>query len=108
MKNMSEINKDFDGVSWEWKGNRDIRELKPICPKCQYELNIELTMPPMTKDCLKIIIHKARVSYVCPKCNFSIDTNIENVDGPKDLLKAVRKEFEHRQRLKASENTKNE
>ncbi|MBW8042237.1 MAG: hypothetical protein FVQ85_19865 [Planctomycetes bacterium] len=101
---MGEINKDFDGVSWEWRGKTFI-DLKPICPDCKYELNIEITMPEMTIDRPKIIIHQARVSYVCSKCSFSIDT-IENVESPKDLLKVVRKEFEHRQRLKASENTK--
>jgi len=102
---MSEINKDFDGVSWEWRGKTFI-DLKPICPKskCQNELNIEKTCfhPTIDRDHPEIIF-EFPVSYVCPKCSFSKNTTIKNVNEPKDLRKAARKEFERRQ---ASENTK--
>ena len=52
---MDKINKDFDGVSWEWKGKTAVRDLKPICPKCKYELDITMIDPGMkfnevTKD----------------------------------------------------------
>ncbi|NIP27869.1 MAG: hypothetical protein GWN67_25400 [Phycisphaerae bacterium] len=103
---MNEINKNFDRVSWEWKGRRDIRELKPKCPECQYELDIKLPNfmvnygPNLEFEGLSF---NRRLSYSCPKCSFTCDTTIENVKSPQDLRKAVRKEFEHRQRLQASE-----
>jgi hypothetical protein len=103
---MDKINKGFDGVSWEWKGKRYIRELKPVCPKCQYELDIEITGFGITTNLPCITISQGHVSYSCPKCSFSTKTTINGVNNPKDLRKAVRKEFEHRLRLKASENTK--
>lgn len=104
---MDKINKDFDGVSWEWKGKMAIRDLKPICPKCKYELDITMNesvivpIPPRT-----LSITSAYVSYSCAKCDFSAPTTIDDVNNPKDLRKAVLREFEHRRRLKASENTK--
>ncbi len=99
---MDKINKDFDGVSWEWKGKTAIRDLKSICPKCQYELDIKFneTMivisPPPTKG---LRITPAYVSYFCPNCDFTTPTTIDDVKNPKDLRKAALKEFEHRQRL---------
>ena len=106
---MDEINKDFDGVSWEWKGRRDIRGLKPICPKCQYELNIEKIGPKMKMNGgfrnMTILLPRGFL-YSCPDCSFSKNSNIDDVDSSKDLRKAAQKEFERRQRLKASENTK--
>jgi hypothetical protein len=104
---MNEINKKFDGVLWEWKGRRVIRELKPICPKCQYELDIKITGFGITTNLPDITISQGHVSYSCPKCSFSTKTNIDSVNNPEDLRKAVLKEFEHRLRLKSSENTKN-
>lgn len=106
---MSEIDKNFDGVLWEWKGRKAIRELKPICPKCQYEMEIkpaEIRYSPRDPISHYITITQEPVSYSCPKCSFSNETNIDGVNNPEDLHKSVQKEFEHRQRLKASENTK--
>lgn len=109
---MDKINKDFDGVSWEWKGETAIRDLKPICPKCKYELDVKMidTMivpHKSTEDGRGFIeITTAHVIYKCSKCNYSMPTTIDGIDEPKDLCKVARKEFEHRQRLKASENTK--
>ena len=110
---MDEINKDFDGVSWEWRG-KTFRGLKPICPKpkCLFELDIEITELDMkihepTEDkSPRITLTSPHVIYSCPKCSFSINTTIDDVNSPRDLRKAVRKEFEHRQRLKTSENIK--
>jgi C4-type Zn-finger protein len=102
---MGEINKEFDGVSWEWKGTKDIRELRPICPKCQYELDIQSIYRGMP-NLPRITFPLYYLGYVCPKCSFSVQTNIDGVNDPKELRKAVRKEFEHRQRVKMSENTK--
>ncbi len=111
---MDEINKDFDGVSWEWKGRTAIRDLKPICPECQYELDIEMSdikiegYDELTKDgdsSLKIT--GVPVSYFCSKCNFTTPTSINGIDEPKDLRKAVLKEFEHRQRLMVRKTSKN-
>ncbi len=103
---MCEINKDFDGVSWEWIG-KAFTGLKPICPKCKYGLNIEQKESDINIDKgPRITITSPHVIYSCPKCSFSINTTIDDVNSPRDLRKAVRKEFEHRQRLKASENTK--
>ncbi len=104
---MDKINKDFDGVSWEWKGKTAIRDLKPICPKpeCQYELDITMSELDMkrgekTEDgCVPITLIFPDVIYSCPKCSFSANTNIDDVKAPRDLRKAVLKEFEHRQRL---------
>lgn len=107
---MGEINKDFDGVSWEWRGKTFI-DLKPICPDCKFELDIKMSDFKMKQEKKEdggrfLDFSLPRVSYSCPKCSFSINTTVENVDSPKDLHKAALKEFEHRQRLKASENTK--
>jgi hypothetical protein len=102
---MDKINKDFDGVSWEWTGRRAIRNLKPICPECQYELDITMSGLDMkygeeTEDGGgHITLSLPEVIYSCPKCPFSANTNIDDVKAPRDLRKAVRKEFEHRQRL---------
>lgn len=103
---MNEINKKFDGLLWEWKGRRDIRELKPICPKCQYELDIKITGPQMTTDGPHITFSQAPLSYSCPKCSFYTNTTIEDVDSLKDLHKVARKEFEHRQRLMVRKTSK--
>ncbi len=106
---MNEIDKKFDGVLWEWKGRRDIREIKPICPKCQCELDIKIPSPKLhlgPKLEFEGLSFPRRVSYSCPKCSFSKNTSIPDVDSPKDLRKAAQKEFEHRQRLKASENAR--
>lgn len=107
---MNEIDKEFDGVSWEWRGKTFIG-LKPICPDCKYELDIKMAdfkmKQELTEDgILSLTIPHPRVSYSCPKCSFSTNTTIDGVDSPKDLRKAVLREFQHRQRLKASENTK--
>ena len=102
---MDEINKDFDGVSWEWRGKTFIG-LKPICPGCKYELDIKMTGPKITMDGPNMTITQARLSYLCSKCSFFHNTTIDDVNTPNDLRKAVLKEFEQRQRLKASENTK--
>jgi hypothetical protein len=104
---MDEINKKFDGVLWGWSGKRRIRELRPICPKCQYELDIQMIGRGIPSDLSHITFPLFYLGYLCPKCSFSIKTNIDGVNDPKDLRKASRKEFEHRLRLKASENTKN-
>ena len=107
---MDEINKDFDGVSWEWKGKTAIRDLKPICPKCKYELDIKQTMSDMKvgeDDDLSITFPSLDVLYSCPDCSFSVKTNIYNINNPKTLRKAARKEFEHRQRLMVRKTSKN-
>jgi len=65
---MDKINKDFDGVSWEWKGRTAIRDLKAICPDCKYELDIKMSdfkieKGEPTKDGgLSVKITKAHVS----------------------------------------------
>jgi hypothetical protein len=103
---MSEISKDFDGVLWEWKGRKDIRDLKPICPKCKYELNFGISGLRVNesrsgnKRLLSIILPK--VTYLCSKCDFSSTTNINGVGKVKDLRKAVLREFEHRIRIKVA------
>lgn len=103
---MEKIDKNFDGVSWEWDGKEVIRNLKPICPGCEYELDIIETDPDMKINGSEISYTGPSVSYSCPNCSSRINTTKDNIDSPKDLRKAVLKEFEHRQRLKASENTK--
>jgi hypothetical protein len=105
---MSEIDTKFDGISWEWKG-KNIRDLKPICPDCQFELDIETPRPKIHCDPKSLKFKSMSVipvSYSCPKCSFSRITSIDNVNSPQDLLKEARKVFEHRQRLNASEKTK--
>ena len=112
---MDEINKDFDGVSWEWKGKTAIRDLKPICPECQYELDIKMIdtmIVPLPRKSNEdgrgvIEITKAHIIYKCSKCNYSMPTTIDGIDEPKDLSKAARKEFEHRQRLMLRKTSKN-
>jgi phage FluMu protein Com len=104
---MDKINKDFDGVSWEWKGKTAIRDLKPICPKCKYELDIQMIGRGIPSDLSHITFPLFYLGYLCPKCSFSVNTNIDGVNDPKDLRKAVRKKFEHRQRLMVRKTSKN-
>ena len=107
---MAKINKDFDGVLWEWTGRKPIKNLKPICPKCKYELDIIQTMSDMKvgkDDDLSIAFPSLGVLYSCPDCSFTIKTNIDNVNNPKTLRKAARKEFERRQRLMVRKTSKN-
>jgi len=107
---MSKIDKNFDGVSWDWKGRKVIKDLKPICPECRYELNIKIggfnieEGKPTKDNCLPLRITLAHVLYSCPKCKFSIPTSINGINEPKDLHKAALKEFEHRQRLMEENN----
>ncbi len=106
---MNEINKDFDGMQWEWKGRNRITDLKPICPDCMGECDIKMHGFDFSVDNrqeTKITIRHGRVSYVCSNCSFSKPTTIDNVDEPKDLSKAAMREFERRLRLKLSGNTK--
>ena len=103
---MSEIGKEFDGVVWEWKGIKDIRDLKPICPKCKYELDFGISglqvKESRSGNNRSLAITLPKVTYLCSKCGFSSTTNINGAGKVKDLHKAVLKEFEHRIRIKSS------
>jgi coproporphyrinogen III oxidase-like Fe-S oxidoreductase len=98
---MPEISKKFDGVLWEWKGRKYIKDLKPICPKCKYELDFEMSGGGIRKLDMSVKITLPQVAYLCSKCGFPATTNIDGVDKVEDLRKAVLKEFEHRVRIKA-------
>ncbi len=102
---MGKSNKEFDGVLWEWKGIKTIRDLIPICPKCLYELDIKMLGSKMGIDKDKeghtiVTLPSFTVGYSCSKCSFSIKTTLDGVKNKSELLKAAMKEFEHRQRLK--------
>jgi hypothetical protein len=109
---MSEISKEFDGVLWEWKGRRDIRYLKPICPKCKYELDIEMGMVGDVKKnklddgSMRITIPLPQVTYLCSKCNFTSATNIDVVNNVEDFRKVILREFEHRIRIQNNKESK--
>ena len=100
-------------VSWEWKGKTAIRDLKPICPKCAYELDIKMSGfkmeygQPTEDGCVPLKITKAHVRYICSKCDYSMHTTIDGIDEPKDLCKVAQKEFEHRQRIMLRRTSKN-
>ncbi len=111
---MDKINKDFDGVSWEWNGKTAIRGLKPICPRsnCANELDVKtiervIMFGPSTEDGRGTIqIAEAHVIYKCSNCDYSMPTTIDGIVESKDLRKIAQKEFERRQRLMLRKATK--
>lgn len=105
---MDKINKDFDGVSWEWTGTTTIRALKPICPKedCKNEMDIIMMGGSLqvsnNKDERRVSLTMTNDTphYLCSRCSFEQATTITLKDNStKALRKAARKEFERRQRL---------